>query len=148
LIGGKKLMTTDELEERRVYLELNRNESRIIFERMRAMLTFHGLLFAAVGVSAGQHLWGLAILLAIVGAAMCAPWAYSVRLSYKGTAGVGNEYNKRKPNDAPPLDAYAIPTHRQWEFRLLPEVFLPWELLFIWVVIALILYFYPPLSGH
>jgi hypothetical protein len=37
-------LTDEEIAERGVYLELNRNESRIIAERLRAMLTFEGLL--------------------------------------------------------------------------------------------------------
>ena len=47
-------MTPDELADRGVYLELNRNESRVIAERLRAKLTFHGLLFAAIWVAAAS----------------------------------------------------------------------------------------------
>ncbi len=101
-------MTPDELADRGVYLELNRNESRIITERLRAMLTFQGFLFATVGVAAGQRLCVLALLLAVVGAVSCWSWYYAVRLSYQGAAGIGREYNEPKPSDAPGLDAYNI----------------------------------------
>jgi len=73
-------MTPEQAAQRAAYLELNRNESRIISERLRSMLTFHGLLFAAVGVSAGQRLFALALLLSIVGFVFCVPWFYSVEL--------------------------------------------------------------------
>lgn len=76
-------MTSDDIAERNVYLELNRNESRIIAERMRALLTFHGFLFAAVGISAIQRLFVLALLLALVGAVLCIPWHRSVSLSFE-----------------------------------------------------------------
>src|SRR5712692_2806268 len=101
-------MTSEQAAERSAYLELNRNESRIMAERLRAMLTFHGLLFAAVGVSAGQRLFLLALLLAFAGALLCLPWYHSVRLSYRGCAAVGSIYDQRKPADAPGLDAYRI----------------------------------------
>ena len=78
-------MTPEQAAERDVYLELNRNESRVLAERLRTMLTFHGFLFAAVGVSAGQRLFILALLLAWAGALLSLPWNYSVLLSYWGS---------------------------------------------------------------
>ena len=137
-------MTPEQAAERNVYLELNRNESRIITERLRAMLTFHGLLFAAVGVSAGQRLFLLALLLAFVAALLCRPWYHSVRLSYRGCGAVGRTYNQRKPDDAPELDAYSV-TPR--EFWLLPEVFLPVAVALTWVLVFIVItyyWWYPP----
>lgn len=139
-------MTPEQAAERSMYLELNRNESRIIAERLRAMLTFHGLLFAAVGVAAGQRLFLLALLLAFVAALLCWPWYHSVHLSYRGCVAIGSAYNQRKPDDAPALDAYST-TPR--EFRLLPEVFLPVAVVLIWVLVFIVITYYwrypPPL---
>ena len=132
-------MTPDDLADRSVYLELNRNESRIIAERLRAMLTFHGLLFAAVGVSAGQRLFVLALLLAFVGALFCWPWYREVLLSYDGTAKIGSKYKLRKPADAPGLDAYNIEPE---QFRLLPEVFLPRAIAVTWVLVFIVIIYY------
>jgi hypothetical protein len=132
-------MTPEQVAERSVYLELNRNESRIIAERLRAMLTFHGLLFTAVGVSAGQRLFLLALLLAFVGALLCRPWYHSVDLSYRGCAKIGSDYNQRKPDDAPSLDVYDI-TPR--EYSLLPEVFLPKAVALTWVLVFIVITYY------
>jgi len=49
-LGGKKL-TPDELADRGVYPELNRNESRIITERLRAMLTSKATMLFPVSLS-------------------------------------------------------------------------------------------------
>src|SRR5271165_940833 len=125
-------MTPERAEERSVYLELNRNESRIIAERMRSMLTFHGFLFTAVGVSASQRLFALALVLAFLGLLVCAPWFFSVLLSYRGIASVNANYRNRKSADEAELDAYRVRNMGQngwkptWagEFLLLPEVFL------------------------
>lgn len=140
-------MTPEEIAERDLYLELNRNESRIISERLRGMLTFEGLLFAAASVSAGQRLFVLAGLLAVTGALCCWPWYYAVRISYQGAAAVGAEYNKRKPSDAPKLDAFNITV--KWQFWCLPEVFIPVAVGVAWVLVVLTIIYYskflPPL---
>jgi hypothetical protein len=140
-------LTPEQIAERGVYIELNRNESRIITERLRGMLTFQGLLFAAVGVSAGQRLFLLALVLVIAGAASCWPWYKSVRLSFEGTAAIGHEYDNRKPADAPPLDAYNVGPS---QFKHLPEVFLPRAIALIWSVVFIVIIFYwafpPPLT--
>ena len=113
------------------------------------MLTFHGLLFAAVGVSAGQRLFVLALLLGLVGALLCLPWYHSVRISYRGCSAVGSAYEQRKPADAPGLDAYRIRT--RWEFWLLPEVFLPVAIGLTWVLVFVVITYYwwhpPPLPA-
>jgi hypothetical protein len=132
-------MTPEQITERNVFLELNRNESRIIAERMRALLTFHGLLFAAVGVAASQRLFILALVLAPVGALLCIPWSRSVSLSYKGCEALGKEYAKRKPADAPNLDAYSVDSS---EFKLLPEVFIPKAIGVTWVLVLTVLDYY------
>jgi hypothetical protein len=140
-------LTPEQIADRDVYVELNRNESRIIAERLRGMLTFQGLLFAAVSVSAGQRLFLLTLVLATAGAVSCWPWRESVRLSYRGTEAIGREYNKCKPVDAPPLDACNISPA---EFRHLPEVFLPQFIALIWSVVFMVIIFYwafpPPLT--
>ena len=133
-------MTPEQAAQRAAYLELNRNESRIISERLRSMLTFHGLLFAAVGVSAGQRLFALALLLSIVGFVFCAPWFYSVELSYRGLAAIGAGYEKLNLTEAPPLDAYRIRNRR--EYSLLPEVFLPVATVVAWSLVAVVLVLY------
>ena len=132
-------MTPEQIAERKVFLELNRNESRIIAERRQAMLTFHGFLFAAVGVSAGARLFILALLLAIVGALLCIPWRRSVSLSFRGCSAIGAEYAKRKPADAPNLDAYSI---APGEFKLLPDVFIPKAIGITWVLVFAVLVYY------
>jgi hypothetical protein len=135
---------------RDMYIELNRNESRIVTERLRAMLTFHGLLFAAVGVAAGQRLFLLALLLACVAALVCVPWVYSILLSYWGLEELSKRYNNTntpKPAHAPGLDAYSIT--KRWEFPLLPEVFLPVAVALTWVLVCVVVRYYwqypPPL---
>jgi hypothetical protein len=133
-------MTPEQVAERDVYLELNRNESRLIVERLRAMLTFHGLLFTAVGVAAGQRLFLLALLLAFVGALLCLPWYRSVRLSYRGCAAVGDKYGACKPADAPGLDAYQVAPG--WDVWLLPEVFLSVAVALTWVVVFIVITYY------
>ncbi len=130
-----------------MYLELNRNESRIMVERLRALLTFHGLLLAAVGVSSGQRLFLLAFLLACVGLLLCVPWIGSVRLSYRGCENIGHTYDNLKPADAPGLDACRI--SKWWEFSSLPEVLLPWVVLVTWALVLLVIVYYwrhPPLA--
>jgi hypothetical protein len=140
-------LTPEQIAERSVYIELNRNESRIITERLRGMLTFQGLLFAAVSVSAGQRLFLLTLVLAIAGAVTCWPWYKSVHLSFKGTEALGREYNNRKPAHAPRLDACNISPA---EFNQLPEVFLPWAIAVIWLVVIAVIIIYwafpPPLT--
>ena len=138
-------MTPDNKVERHDYLELIRNESRIIEDRLRSMLTFQGLIFTAVGVAAGQQLFALAFLLAFVGLLFCVPWYYSVRLSYRGCSAKSQEYNKFKDNDAPPLNAYDI---KPWEFWLLPEVFLPLGLAVTWLLVFAVLVCYWWMTFH
>lgn len=48
---------------RELYLERNHNESRLIAERLKSVSTFHGFLFAAVGIAATQKLFAIAIIL-------------------------------------------------------------------------------------
>lgn len=139
-------MTSDHKVVRDVYIELIRNESRILTERLRSMLTFQGLIFTAVGVAAGQRLFVLALLLAFVAGLFCVPWSHSVRLSYRGCEEKCRDYDKLKPTDAPPLDAYAV---KAWEFWLLPEVFLPLAVAVTWLLVfAVVVYYwqYAPLS--
>ncbi len=52
----------------------NRNESRLVVERLKGLLTFHGFLFAAVGIAAAQKLFAIAIILSVRGALICLPW--------------------------------------------------------------------------
>jgi hypothetical protein len=137
-------MTPEELSERGVYLELQRDASRTMTEWMRAMLTFQGFLFTAAVVCTSQHLFWLSLLFVIVGALSCWPWYKVVRLSYDGMAAMGHQYNQRKPKDAPGLDAYNVDPG---QFQLFPEIFLPRVIAFIWVlVLAGVLYYwaYPP----
>jgi hypothetical protein len=132
-------LTPEQIAERTVYVELNRNESRIIVERLRAMLTYEGLLFAAVGVAVTQRFFLLALLFVIAGALSCLPWYKSVRVSYNGMAAISERYKENKPGDVPELDAYNIAPR---QFKLLPEVFLPWVIALIWCLIGLVVIYY------
>ena len=69
-------------ELRELYLERNRNESRLIVKRLKGLLTFHGFLCAAVGIAAAQKLFAIAIILSVIGALICLPWYCAARLSY------------------------------------------------------------------
>jgi hypothetical protein len=131
-------MTAEQAAERSVYIELIRNESRVIGERLRAMLTFQGFLFATVGVAASHRLFALALLVSGMAALSCLPWFWSVRMSYRGCEQLSRDYDARKPGDAPPLDACGITSR---EFSLLPEVFLPVALAVTWLLVASIVAF-------
>ena len=136
-------MTNDQIADRNVFIELNRNESQVLAERMRAWLTFYGFLFAAVGVSASQRLFILAMLLALVGAVLSIPWIRSVLLSYRGMAAISATYDKCKPVGAPGLDAYRV---TRGEFMLLPEVSIPVAIGITWILVLAVLgyyFFYP-----
>jgi hypothetical protein len=108
--------------QRGICVELNRNESRILLERLKAHLTFQGFLFAAVGVAAGQHIVPLAVLISIVGIVACIPGYLFARISYNGLESLGNRFRPFVEEGYPPLDAVSI---EPWQFRILPEVFLP-----------------------
>ena len=124
---------SDELTKQRTYcVELNRNESRVIIERMKALLTFQGFLFAAVGVAAGQKLYAVASLISIVGALTCLPWFVSVKVSYGGNALLTQRFKDCTEGKCPPLDAVDI---KPWQFYLLPEVFLPNIVAITWLLI-------------
>jgi hypothetical protein len=126
---------------RAMYLELNRNESRVLYERLKGMLTFQGLLFAAIGVSASKQYFTIALLIAIVGGLACIPWAIAVLVSYRGEQKIGESFNAfndglGEDRRLPPLDAVDV---RPWEFWLLPEVLLPGVVGLTWVGIILYL---------
>lgn len=116
---------------RAMRLELNRNESRILYERLKGMLTFQGFLFASVGVSASRDLFLLAILISTVGGLACIPWLVAVQVSYRGTKKMG-KLNQQENNSLPPLDAVEV-TPR--EYCLLPEVFLPIVVGVTWILV-------------
>jgi hypothetical protein len=75
-------MNSEPHELRKLYLERNRNESRLAVERLKGLLTFHGFLFAAVGIVAAKKLVAVAIILFVRGALICLPWYCVARLSY------------------------------------------------------------------
>jgi hypothetical protein len=130
-------------EIRAMYLELNRNESRVLYERFKGMLTFHGLLFAAIGVAANREYFTIAVLVAIVGGLACIPWWVSVRVSYRGADEIGRrfaELNLQREADRrlPPIDAVFV---RRSEFLLLPEVVLPFVVGVTWMAIIFYLLF-------
>jgi hypothetical protein len=127
---------------RAMLLELNRNESRILYERLKGMLTFHGFLFTSVGVSASNDLFWLAIPIAAVGGLACIPWRVAVRVSYRGAEQLGKQFaelNKQldEKKRLPPLDAVEV---NWWEFRLLPEVALPFAVGFTWILVLTYLF--------
>src|ERR1700687_6174797 len=98
------------IEIREMYLELNRNESRIIHERLKGMLTFEGLLFTAVGVTATSKLFFLGFLVAVMGLLACVPWYIAVRGSYRGTSRIGDIFKAfnqslNEKSQLPDLDA-------------------------------------------
>jgi hypothetical protein len=125
---------SDELTEQRdQYLELNRNESRLIAERLKGLLTFHGFLFAAVGLASTDK--SKAILLSIIGAVICISWYRSVRLSYAGLEKLSEQWKTNdKEGRLPGLDSVSIEPREIW---LLPEVFLPVAIGITWLLILL-----------
>jgi hypothetical protein len=123
---------------RAMLLELNRNESRILYERLKGMLTFQGFLFASVGVSASRDLFLLAILISAVGGLACIPWRVAVQVSYRGAEKIGKQITAlnqqlEETRRLPSLDAVDV---RPWEFRLLPEVALPIAVGVTWILIV------------
>lgn len=123
---------------RTMLLELNRNESRILYERLKGMLTFQGLLFASVGISASQNLYLLAILVSAVGGFACIPWRIAVQVSYRGADQIEKKMDAlneklEQHSRLPPIDAVDV---TPWEFRLLPEVLLPVAVGITWILVV------------
>jgi hypothetical protein len=125
-------------QTRAMLLELNRNESRILYERLKGMLTFQGFLFTAVGVLTSHDLFFLALLVSAVGGLACIPWRVATRVSYRGLEQIGKRIaalNEKLEESSrlPPVDAVDV---NSWEFRLLPEVALPFAVGLTWIVIG------------
>jgi len=74
-------MNNEPHEIRELYLE--RNESRLIVECLKGLLTFHGFVFATIAIAAAQKLFAIAIILSVIGALICLPRYCVVRLSYR-----------------------------------------------------------------
>jgi len=122
---------------REMLLELNRNESRILFERLKGMLTFQGFLFASVAVCASNHLFILPILISLAGGLACIPWRFAGRISYRGEDQLKKQMSAlnarlEEGGRLPPLDAVDV---EPWEFGLLPEVALPVAVGCIWILV-------------
>lgn len=121
---------------RAMLVELNRNESRVLYERLKGMLTFQGFLFASVGISTSQDLFRLAVLICAVGGLVCIPWLVAVQVSYRGIRRISESVEPKYQQimkSLPPLDAVKVTA---LEYLFLPEVFLPIVIGGTWVVLA------------
>lgn len=82
----------------------------------------------------------LAILISAIGGLACIPWRIAVQVSYRDTEQIGKEIaalnqQLEKNRRLPPVDAIEV---SRSEFRLLPEVALPFAVGFTWILVRLV----------